>query len=89
MTKTATIHYPDDLPRTLSLCDEQLEQELRFMAAAKLYELGRLTAGEAAGLAGLARLRFLHRLSETDVPAINLRGTEVDAEIKAARDLAG
>jgi predicted HTH domain antitoxin len=89
MTKTATIPYPDDLARALELSDEQLQSEIGFMAAAKLYELGRATAGQAAEIAGMARLAFLHRLAETNVPALNLYGSEVDAEIEAARELAG
>lgn len=89
MTKTATIPYPEELARALELTDEQFQRELGFMAAAKLYELGRVSAGQAAALAGMARLAFLHRLAETDVPAINLAGEEVEAEIRAARNLAG
>lgn len=89
MSKTATITYPEELARILELSDEQLVKELSFMAAAKLYELGRVTAGQASALAGTDRLTFLRRLSATGVPAINLRGSEVEAEIRAARDLAG
>lgn len=59
-----------------------------FFAAAKLYELGWLSAGKAAKLAGMMRMEFLRRLAEVDVPAINLRAEEIKAEIQAARDLA-
>ena len=59
------------------------------MAAAKLYELGRLSSGQAARLAKLDRVGFLARLAQIGVPAINLRDEEVDAEIAAARELAG
>jgi len=89
MTKTATIRYPETLARTLELDEEQVERELSFMAAAKLYELARVTAGQAAELAGLDRLLFLRRLAETGVPAINLHGPEAEAEVEAARKLAG
>jgi len=58
------------------------------MAAAKLYELGRVSAGQAAEIAGLNRLGFLLRLSITGVPAINLHGSEAEVEVEAARDLA-
>lgn len=89
MQKTATITYPDDLARSLKLSDEELQQELGFMAAAKLFELGRVTASQAAKIAGMARLEFLRRLSETQVSAINLYGPEAEAEVEAAQDLAG
>lgn len=85
MTKRATLTYPDELPGTLDLRDEELPAELAFLAAAKLYELGRLSSGQAARLAGLGRVTFLHRLAEVGVPAINLRDEEIEAEIRAGR----
>jgi len=36
--------------------------EMRMLAAVKLYELGRLTSGRAAELAGMARVEFLLNL---------------------------
>ncbi|MDA8019251.1 MAG: UPF0175 family protein [Thermoanaerobaculia bacterium] len=86
--KQATIQYPDGLPRALKLSDREFSEELGFLAAAKLYELGRVTAGQAADLAGLPRLVFLERLEQIGVPAINLRNEEIEAEIRAALELA-
>ena len=34
-------------------------KELRMLAAVKLYELGRLSSGRAAELAGMARVEFI------------------------------
>jgi predicted HTH domain antitoxin len=88
VAKQATVTYPEELPQTLAMSDAEFVQALSFLAAAKLYELGRLSAGKAASLAGMARLTFLRRLTEVNVPAINLRDEEVAAEIQAARELA-
>lgn len=88
MAKQATVTYPEELPQTLKMSDAEFVHTLSFMAAAKLYELGRLSAGKAASLAGMNRLIFLRRLNEVNVPAINLRGEEITAEIQAARELA-
>ncbi len=85
----ATIPYPDGLARVLRLSEREFRVELVFMAAAKLYELGRLSSGQAARLAGMGRPGFLARLSQIGVPAINIRDEEIDAEIAAARELAG
>lgn len=74
--------------RTLKMSEGEFVEELRFLAAAKMYELGRLTAGKAAQLTEMKRLDFLYRLGTIGVPAINLRDEEVDAEIQAAQDLA-
>ncbi len=85
----AVIPYPDGLARVLRLSEKEFCAELVFMAAAKLYELGRLSAGQAARLAGIDRVAFLSRLSQIGVPVINLRDEEIGAEIEAARELAG
>lgn len=87
--KVLRIEYPEGLPQTLKLSDPEFGEEVRFLAAAKLYELGRLSAGKAAEFAGLDRLTFLARLAAVGVAAINLRDEEADAEIEAARELAG
>jgi len=87
--KQAVISYPAGLPQILKLSDNEFAGELRFLAEAKLFELGRLSSGKASRLAGMNRVEFLHELARIGVPAINLREEEVDAEIEAARDLAG
>jgi len=86
-TKQAVISYPAGIPQILKLSDREFADELRFLAAAKLFELGRLTAGTAARLAEMDRLTFLYELGRVGVPAINLRDEEVEAEIQAAQDL--
>lgn len=86
-TKQALISYPAGIPQILKLSDHEFAEELRFLAAAKLFELGRLTAGKAARLAEMDRLTFLYELGRIGVPAINLRDEEIEAEIQAARDL--
>ena len=65
----------------------EFARELLLLAAAKLYELGRLSLGKAARLAGPDRVGFLHELGRLGVSAINLREEEAEAEILAARDL--
>ena len=88
MERQAIIPYPKGLPQTLKMSDEEFGDELRFLASAKLYELGRLSAGKAAKLSGLSRIEFLARLAHIGVPAMNLRDEEIEAEINAARELA-
>ena len=43
-----------------SMNEEQFAAEVRFLAAAKLFELGKLSSGKAAAMAGLGRVEFLH-----------------------------
>lgn len=88
-TKQAVVEYPSGLPQLLKLSDLEFARELSFLAAAKLYEMGRLSSGKAARLAGMDRVSFLRELERIGVSAINLRDEQVEAEIRAARELAG
>ena len=57
--------------------DSVPEHELRLAAAVKLYEMGRLSSGAAARLAGIPRVAFLARLSEYGVDAFDLTEQEL------------
>ena len=86
MTQTIqmTLEYPDDLPLLLKTSRAEFETEVRFLAAAKLYELGKISSGKAAQMAGLPRVEFLVKLGQYGIPAVNLSGDEIQAEIEAA-----
>ncbi len=82
------IPIPEGLPQSLKMSDVEFTREARMLLAAKLYELGKTTAGIAAQIAGVDRLVFLASLSKYGVSAINIRDEEVELEIKSARRLA-
>lgn len=83
--KDATLPYPDRLADTLEVGEEELPCELALLAAAKLYEMGRLSSGQAAELARVNRFAFFQRLAAAGAPAIDLRDDEIREEIAAAR----
>lgn len=59
----ATRRIAVDIPESVLLAEKTDERafarELRMLAAVKLYELGRLSSGRAAELAGMPRVEFL------------------------------
>jgi predicted HTH domain antitoxin len=85
--KTAAIVIPDEVAELLAQDEANLRQELHLLLAVKLYELGRLSAGAAAQVAGLSRPEFLARLSAYQVSPINLDEEAIEQEIAAAHEL--
>lgn len=82
---TLNIEYGDDLLFRLGTSSEKFSAEAKFLLAVKLYELGRLSAGEAARLADKSRIEFLFALGEIGLPMSNLREEDAAAETNFAR----
>lgn len=57
-----TIDVPEDVLAAEGGDEAAFARELSLLAAVKLYELGRLSSGRAAELAGISRIEFLDAL---------------------------
>jgi hypothetical protein len=79
-----TIEIPQETIHALHLPPDEAGIAVRLAAAAKLYELGRLSSGAAALLAGVPRTVFLARLAEYCVDAIDLTEEEFAQETRLA-----
>ena len=49
--------------------------------AVKLFEMGRLTSGQAAHMAGVSRVQFLLECSRFGVPSVSWEQEEIEAEL--------
>jgi len=81
---TITIEYPETILSALHLSQEDFAAEFRMLAAVKLFELGRISSGRAAELAGIPRVVFLHRLADYGVPIIDLTREELEQDFANA-----
>jgi predicted HTH domain antitoxin len=80
-----TLEYPDDLLLASGKPRSELERELKFHLAVRLFEVGQLSLGKAAELAGWNRLLFADELGRLKIPVINLDDQEIQTELSAIR----
>ncbi len=78
------LEVPDETLDALQLTPQALGEELRLAAAVKLYELGRLSSGAAAALAGVPRVVFLSRLADYGVDTFRLSEEDLLQETRLA-----
>ena len=71
-----TMLVPDEALSALQMTPEQFGAELRLAGAVKLYEIGRLSSGAGARVAGIPRTVFLTRLADFGVDTFRM--TEED-----------
>ena len=67
MSKQIVLDLPESAFSALRSDPNELGRELRLAAAAKWYELGKLSQAKAAELAGLSRHDFIQALSRFKV----------------------
>ena len=64
-----------DLPPSIST------DEAKLLLAAKLYEVGKLSLGKAANLAGYSKSTFIELISKMGIPVVNYPADELEQEI--------
>jgi predicted HTH domain antitoxin len=83
-TNVLTIPYPDDLLLSLKESRENFEAEARLLLAVKLYEMGRISTGMAAKLAGMERVSFMFALERFGLSPIGVDPDELEEDLANA-----
>lgn len=79
--RAVTLEYPDEVLISLKASAEEFTQELKMLAAVKLFELGKLSSGRAAQLAGVSRAEFLLALGYYRVSPFHFTAEELDRDV--------
>ena len=81
---TISFELPDDAVLSMHVPVADVSYQLRMAAAVKLYELGRLSSGAAARLAGVPRVAFLAKLGDYGVDTFRMTEEELLADVRNA-----
>ena len=87
--ETVPVDYSADQRLSLGETKEEFAQELKMLAAVKLYEMGKISSGKAAALAGTDRVTFRLGLSRYRVSVFNYTPEELEREVAEAKARAG
>lgn len=78
------LEIPEEILVSLKESPQEFSRDILMLAAVKLYELGKLSSGRAAQLAGISRVGFLQSLSRYQVPIFDLTEEELKQDMTNA-----
>lgn len=81
---TVQLEIPEEVLISLKETPETIAKELQILAAVKLFELGKLSSGRAAQLAGISRVQFLLLLGQYQVSPFALTTEELEQDVNNA-----
>lgn len=76
------IKYPAGFENAVHLTKAEMEQHIRLMAAFKMFELGKISSGKAAELAGMSRVEFFEACGRYHISVVNYPPDELEKEIR-------
>lgn len=75
------LEIPEETLISLKTDAESFAQDIKLLAAVKLFELGKLSSGRAAQLAGMTRVEFLLALRRYQVSPFQMTAEELRQDI--------
>lgn len=79
--QTVSINLPETAFAALRKAPDEFVREMRIAAAVKWYELGELSQGKAAEVAGLTRAEFIQALARFKVSPLQYTAEELAEEM--------
>lgn len=80
--QTLQIQYPDGFELAVGITPEELEYQIKLMAALKMFELGKISSGKAAELLGTTRVDFFTICGRYKISLFNYSPDELKRELE-------
>jgi len=81
-TEELKMKYPSGFELAVHMTKVELEYQIRLMAALKMFELGKISSGRAAELAGMTRVEFLETCGKYNVSMFNYPPEDLEQQLK-------
>jgi predicted HTH domain antitoxin len=81
-SEETAVEFPNHFEESVQTTPEEFKQQIHIMAALKMFELGKLSSGKAAELAGQSRAEFFTTCARYKVSAFNYPDDETAREIQ-------
>ena len=79
---TLALEIPDSLLLQPATSVRDLGREAQLELALHYFKTGRLSSGQAAAMAGVGKVTFLHEASAREIPVLDLDDKELERELK-------
>lgn len=76
-----TVDLPESIQQALNRTSGEMSRDVKLYAALMLYQLGKLSSGLAAEMAGLSRVEFLELCGEYGISVFQYSPDELAAEL--------
>jgi predicted HTH domain antitoxin len=80
-THVVTVPYPEELLLSLKQTPAEFEAEAKLLLAVKMYDLGKVSTGMAARLAGISRVEFMFALKRFGLSPVGVEPSELAGDM--------
>ncbi|MCD7896133.1 MAG: UPF0175 family protein [Planctomycetaceae bacterium] len=82
MNNVIDIPYTDDILASAGMSRTELAETARIATAAKLFQDGKISLGQAATMCGLGKVDFMNELARRGHSCVNLGIEDADDELR-------
>ncbi|MCC8179306.1 MAG: UPF0175 family protein [Planctomycetes bacterium] len=82
MSNTIDIEYTDDILASAGMTRTELAETARIATAAKLFQDGKISLGQAAAMCGFGKVDFITELARRGFSSVNLGIDDAEDELR-------